>query len=127
MRFTSSAVMTLSTPAGARAALVSMLLMRPWPTVARKLVPYSICGSRRLCTYSARPVTLSHDSSGGTERPTCAVSAECVARFIDRPLQINSRQVFLVVRRTVQIVVDGDFARRLGRLLEERPGDRLAA
>src|SRR3954464_9969708 len=96
MRFTSSAVITECTPASARAALVSMRLMRPCATLERKILPYSIPGSRRLCTYSARPVTLSHDSSRGTERPTCGVSAAWVARFIDRSLYVDADQVLLV-------------------------------
>ena len=41
-----------------RAALTSMRLMRPCATVLRKILPYSMPGRRRLCTYSARPVTL---------------------------------------------------------------------
>src|SRR5262245_3900386 len=63
-------------------------------------------GSRRLCTYSARPVTLSHDSSRGTERPTCGVSVACVARFMDRPREIDAQKLLLVVRRAVQVAFD---------------------
>src|SRR3954454_10632149 len=107
MRFTSSAVITLWTPGTARAASVSMRLMRPWATVERKILPYSIPGSRRLCTYSARPVTLSHDSSLGTERPTCEVSAACVARFIDCPPEVHRRQVLLVGGAAMQVALDG--------------------
>src|SRR3954470_7764166 len=83
-----------------------MLLMRPCETLLRKILPYSIPGRRRLCTYSARPVTLSHDSSRGTERPTWGVSVDCVARFIDRPAQINLHQMLLVFGRAVQIAFD---------------------
>src|SRR5919201_777268 len=60
-------------------------------------------GRRRLCTYSARPVTLSHDSSRGTERPICDVSAAWLARFMDRPSQINANEVLLICRGAVQI------------------------
>src|SRR4051812_4367228 len=83
-----------------------MRLMRPCATLLRKILPCSIPGSRRLCTYSTRPVTLSHDSSRGTERPTCGVSVDCVARFIDRPAQINLHQMLLVLGRAVQIAFD---------------------
>src|SRR5688572_6593934 len=123
MRFTSCAVTTRCTPAMARAAAVSMRLMRPWATLERKILAYSIPGRRRLCTYSARPVTLSHDSSRGTERPTCGVSAACVARFIDRPLQVHAHQVLLVGGRAMQVALDLHFARRLGRLLQQCIGD----
>src|ERR1700704_4904401 len=63
-------------------------------------------GRRRLCTYSARPVTLSQDSRRGTERPTCGVSVDCVARFMDRPLEINTDQLLLVGRRAMQVALD---------------------
>src|SRR5262245_41817063 len=75
-------------------------------------------GSRRLCTYSALPVTLSHDSSRGTERPTCGVSVACVARFIHGPLQVDPQQLLLVFARTVQIALD---PQRLGRLQRGEP------
>src|SRR5713226_6992925 len=66
---TSSAVTTRSTPGTALAALVSIDLMRPWATVERNTLPYSIPGKRRLWVYSARPVTFSRASSLGSERP----------------------------------------------------------
>src|SRR6188508_2985757 len=103
---TSLEVTTLCTPGSARAAATSTCLMRPCATLLRKIFPYSIPGSRKLCTYSARPVALSHDSSRGTERPTCGVSVDCVARFIDRPAQIDLQKVALVVGRAVQIAFD---------------------
>src|SRR5690348_11615087 len=106
-------VTTRCTPATAAAALVSIDLMRPCATVLRKILPYSIPGSRRLCTYSARPVTLSHDSSRGTERPTWPVSVACVARFIHCPLEINADQMLLVGGRAVQVAFDLDRPRRL--------------
>src|ERR1700741_5208599 len=83
-----------------------MRLMRPCATVLRKIFPYSIPGRRRVCTYSARPVTLSHDSSRGTERPTCGVSVDCVARFIDRPAQVDAQELSLVLGRAVQVAFD---------------------
>src|ERR1700741_623255 len=83
-----------------------MRLMRPCATVLRKIFPYSIPGRRRVCTYSARPVTLSHDSSRGTERPTCGVSVACVARFMDCPREIHAKQLPLVVGRAVQVAFD---------------------
>src|ERR671924_2271459 len=83
-----------------------MRLMRPCATLLRKILPYSIPGRRRLCTYSARPVTFSQDSSRGTERPTWAVSVACVARFIDCPLEINAEELLLVLRGAVQIAFD---------------------
>src|SRR5688500_1627569 len=107
MRCTACAVTTRSTPSMARAAAVSMRLMRPCATLERKIFAYSIPGKRRLCTYAARPVTLSHDSSRGTERPTCGVSAACVARFIDCPRQKNLDQVPLVGSRPVQVAFNG--------------------
>src|SRR6188508_133095 len=103
---TSLEVTTLCTPGSARAAATSTCLMRPCATLLRKIFPYSIPGSRKLCTYSARPVTLSHDSSRGTERPTCGVSVDCVARFIDRPAQIDAHQMLLVIGRAVQVALD---------------------
>src|SRR6185436_5683112 len=103
---TSLEVTTLCTPGSARAAATSTCLMRPCATLLRKIFPYSIPGSRRLCTYSARPVTLSHDSSRGTERPTCGVSAACVARFIDGSLRVHAHQVLLVFGRPVQVALD---------------------
>src|SRR5258706_9262641 len=102
----SSPVTTLCTPASARAAEVSMRLMRPCETLERKILPYSIPGSRRLCTYSARPVTLSHASRRGTERPTCGVSVGCVARFIDRSFCVDANQLLLVCGGSVQIAFD---------------------
>src|SRR5687767_14767521 len=107
----SSPVTTSYTPPTARAAATSMRLMRPCATVLRKILPYSIPGSRRLCTYSARPVTLSHDSSRGTERPTCGVSAACVARFIQCPRQKNLDQVPLVGSGAVQVAFNGEVFR----------------
>src|SRR5688572_9924670 len=83
-----------------------MRLMRPCATVLRNILPYSIPGRRRLWTYSARPVTFSHDSSRGTERPTCGVSVACVARFIDRPPEVNLQQLPLVGGRAVQVAFD---------------------
>src|SRR3954469_15052821 len=126
MRFTSSAVTTLCTPGRARAASVSMLLMRPCATVERKILPYSICGRRRLCTYSARPVTLSHDSSRGTERPTCGVSAACVARFIDGSFHVDPQQLLLVGGGAVQVAFDLQALRRLRGGQPRRPVGRGA-
>src|SRR5688572_16990301 len=83
-----------------------MRLILPCATVLRKILPYSIPGSRRLCTYSARPVTFSQDSRRGTERPTCGVSVDCVARFMDRPPEVNADQLLLVRRRAVQVAFD---------------------
>src|SRR4030095_5395928 len=83
-----------------------MRLMRPWATVLRKILAYSIPCRRRLCTYSARPVTLSHDSSRGTERPTCGVSVDWVARFIHRPAELDLEERPLVFRRAVQVALD---------------------
>src|SRR6185436_19019844 len=103
---TSLEVTTLCTPGSARAAATSIRLMRPCATLLRKIFPYSIPGKRRLCTYSARPVTLSHDSRRGTERPTWGVSVDCVARFIDSPAEIDLQEVALVVGRAVQIALD---------------------
>src|SRR5256885_11081060 len=84
-------------------------------------------GSRRLWTYSARPVTLSHDSRRGTERPTWFVSVACVARFMDRSLQGHADQVLLICGGAVQVALDRHVARRLRRLLEERIGNRFPA
>src|SRR5688500_8131355 len=107
-----------------------MRLMRPCATVLRKILPYSIPGRRRLWTYSARPATLSHDSSRGTERPTCGVSVAWVARFIDRPSQVNLQEVPLVLGRAVQIAFDlqvrerafvRDPGRTIGRRADENP------
>src|SRR4051812_17095485 len=86
-----------------------MRRMRPWATLERKILPYSIPGRRRLCTYSARPVTLSQDSSRDTERPTCGVSVDWVARFIDRAPQIDADELLLVGRRAVQVAFDLHF------------------
>src|SRR6202042_430171 len=66
---TSSAVMTRNTPGIFFAADVSTDLMRPWGTVERKILPYSMPGSRIRWVYSARPVTFSRASSRGIERP----------------------------------------------------------
>src|SRR6185369_5951490 len=83
-----------------------MRLIRACDTVLRKILPYSMPGSRRLWTYSARPVTFSQDSSRGTERPTCAVSAGCAARFMDRPLHVDADQLLLVGGGAVQVAFD---------------------
>src|SRR5919108_758264 len=83
-------------------------------------------GRRRLCTYSARPVTLSHDSSRGTERPICEVSAAWLARFMDRPSQINANEVLLICRRAVQISLDRELLRRRGRLAEQALVERAS-
>src|SRR5687767_15609118 len=105
----SSPVTTRYTPPTACAALTSMRLMRPWAMLLRKIFPYSIPGRRRLCTYSARPVTLSQDSRRGTERPTCGVSVDCVARFMDRPCEIDADQLLLIGRRAMQVAFDLNF------------------
>src|SRR3989440_481908 len=77
-----------------------------------------IPGRRRLCTYSARPVTLSHDSRRGTERPTCGVSVACVARFMDRPCEINPQQLLLGPCRAGQHALD---MQPLGRVRRSQP------
>src|SRR6266849_4545186 len=69
-------------------------------------------GRRRLWTYSARPVTFSHDSSRGTERPTCGVSVDWLARFMHRPCEVDPQQLPLVRRRAVQIAFDLHFVGR---------------
>src|SRR5215831_14202280 len=69
----SSPVTTRVTPSSDAAALVSMPRMRPWATVERNTLPYSMPGRRRLWAYSARPVTLARASRRGMERPICAV------------------------------------------------------
>src|SRR5580700_11718299 len=61
--------MTRKTPGIFFAALTSIDLMRPCATVERKILPYSMPGSRIRCVYSARPVTFSRPSRRGTERP----------------------------------------------------------
>src|SRR5271154_1760986 len=66
---TSSEGMTRKTPGIFLAALTSIDLMRPCATVERKILPYSMPGSRIRCVYSARPVTFSRPSRRGTERP----------------------------------------------------------
>src|ERR1700730_7136499 len=65
----SAAVMTRTTPGLFLAADVSTDLMRPGGTVERKILPYSMPGSRIRWVYSARPVTFSRASSRGIERP----------------------------------------------------------
>src|SRR6185503_12545474 len=95
--------------------------MRPCATLLRKILPYSIPGRRRLCTYSARPVTLSHDSRRGTERPTCGLSVGCAARFIDRPFQIDAEELLLVFRRAVQVALDLQALHGLYRREARRP------
>src|SRR3954464_2035526 len=102
----SSPVTTRCTPPTACAALTSIRRMRPCATLERKILPYSIPGRRRLWTYSALPVTLSHDSRRGTERPTCGVSVACVARFIESSLQVDAKQLLLVRRGAVQVALD---------------------
>src|SRR5271154_433079 len=66
---TSSEGMTRKTPGIFLAALTSIDLMRPCATVERKILPYSMPGSRIRWVYSARPVTFSRPSRRGTERP----------------------------------------------------------
>src|SRR5687768_9886090 len=126
----SSPVTTRYTPPTTCAALTSMRLMRPWAMLLRKIFPYSIPGRRRLCTYSARPATLSQDSRRGTERPTCGVSVDWVARFIDRPLEKYPQQLFLVFGRAVEVALDFQLAdilftgyarRAIGRRRDEDP------
>src|SRR5918998_2358461 len=115
----SSPVNTLCTPPTARAVLTSMRRMRPWAMLLRKIFPYSIPGSRRLCTYSARPVTLSQDSRRGTDRPTCGVSVACVARFMDRPCEIDADQLLFVRGGAVQVAFNPNFLGcRFARLLQ---------
>src|SRR3954467_7536839 len=103
-----------------------MLLILPCATVLRKILPYSIPGSRRLWTYSARPVTFSHDSSRGTDRPTCGVSAACVARFIDRPLYVDPNQMLLIGGRAVQVAFDRQAVGGFRRCDARRPVGRRA-
>src|SRR5688572_11736336 len=107
--------MTRYTPATACAAATSMRLMRPCAIVLRKILPYSIPGRRRLCTYSAWPVTFSHDSRRGTERPTCGVSVAWIARFIHCPLHVDAEQLLLVLRGAVQVAFDREAFDRLRR------------
>src|SRR5580700_1330347 len=61
--------MPRNTPGIFIAAAVSIDLMRPCGTVERKILPYSMPGSRIRWVYSARPVTFSRASSRGIERP----------------------------------------------------------
>src|SRR5262245_20021544 len=103
-----------------------MRLIRPCATLERKILPYSIPGRRRLCTYSALPATLSHDSSRGTERPTCGVSVACVARFMDCPPEVNPQQLFFVLARSVQIALDRQRLCGLDRSESRRPVGRSA-
>src|SRR5437763_13856547 len=110
----------------ARAAETSMLLIRPCATLERKILPYSIPGRRRLWTYSALPVTLSHDSRRGTERPTCGVSVACVARFIDCPSYVHAKELLLVGSRAVQIAIDLQAFCRFHRGKPRRPVGRRA-
>ena len=42
---------------------------------ARNTLPYSMPGRRRLCTYSARPVTLARTSRRGMSRPTWFIAS----------------------------------------------------
>src|SRR4051794_12694014 len=98
-----------------------MLLMRPCETELRKILPYSMPGRRRLCTYSALPVTLSQDSRRGTERPTCGVSVACVARFIHRSLQIDPQELLLIGGRTMQVAFDV----QIFHFIRRRKPDRL--
>src|SRR5215216_765746 len=126
MARTSCAVTTLCTPATARAADVSIFLMRPCATLERKILPYSMAGRRRLWTYSALPVTFSQDSRRGTERPTCGVSVACVARFIEGSFEIDAQQLLLVRRRTVQVAFDLQRLRRVRRGKPRRTVGRRA-
>ena len=57
------------TPGISRAALTSSDLIRPCATVLRKILAWSMPGSRIKWVYSARPVTFSRASRRGTERP----------------------------------------------------------
>src|SRR5262245_11151589 len=104
-----------------------MRLIRPCAMLERKIFPYSIPGRRRLWTYSALPVTLSQDSSRGTERPTCGVSVALAARFIDGSFEIDPQQLLLVLARTVQVAFDlqrfGGFRRSEARRLVGRGAD----
>src|SRR5262245_64302348 len=103
-----------------------MLLMRPCEMVLRKILPYSMPGRRRLWTYSARPVTFSQDSRRGTARPTCAVSAGWLARFMNGPLHVDPHQLLLVRRRAVQVALDRQRVDGVGRREPRRTVGRRA-
>src|SRR4051812_14704408 len=102
----SFAVTTRCTPAIACAALTSMRRILPCDSVLRKILPYSMPGSLRLWTYSARPPTLSQDSRRSTERPICEVSAGLVERFMDGSAQVHADQLLLVGGGAVQVAFD---------------------
>ena len=58
----SAAVITSLTPSRARAARVSIDLIRAWAQVLRSALPYSMPGREKSAPYWARPVTLSTPS-----------------------------------------------------------------
>src|SRR4051794_11963140 len=124
-------VTTRWTPASACAPLTSMRRSLAWAMLLRKIFPYSMPGSLRLWTYSARPPTLSQDSRRSTERPICEVSAGLVERFMDGSAQVHADQLLLVGGGAVQIAFDlhlgrGGFARLLEELVVQRvSGEQL--
>src|ERR1019366_4343059 len=107
----SLAVMTRWTPLSAAAALVSMDNSRPCGTVLRKILQYSIPGRRRLCVYSARPLTLARASSRGIARPTWLMvsmssmnlNRECLP---NRTSDIDTQQLSLVSGGALGIAYD---------------------
>jgi hypothetical protein len=64
-------LISLRTPGRFSAARVSTDLILPCGTVLRNSLACSIPGSRIVCVYSARPVTLSRPSTRSTDRPIC--------------------------------------------------------
>ena len=62
-------VTTCATPGTLFATLVSTDLIFPCATVLRNNLAYSMPGTRMVCVYSARPVTLSRLSNRNTELP----------------------------------------------------------
>src|SRR5688572_30728170 len=100
--------MTACTPFNARAAAVSMDLMRPCAIVLRKIFPCSMPGICMPWTYCARPVTFALPSTRGGEVPTGPAVASFVVmgfrsrlRLSYRPRDVHAHELPLVRRGAV--------------------------
>src|SRR3974390_638554 len=95
----SFAVITRCTPASADAAAVSTDSSFPCGTVLRKILQVSISGRRRLCVYSAFPLTFARASSRGIARPTWVMMTSMMTvrqRLTDGASDVGAQEFALV-------------------------------
>jgi hypothetical protein len=109
----SSPVITECTPGRCAALRTSIARIRPCAMVLRTTLPCSIPGTRRLWTYSARPVTLSRASSRGMDWPTCGMD-QCSHAAVVIPDARVARDPESTAPRSELVALDSGLARFAG-------------